>query len=130
LRKRNPDRGVIAWFRAADPDRLFMSSVTIGELEHGIARRRPVDPDFAADLERWLDATVRIYGDRILSLDVHVARRWGQLAARIGNKGMDLAIAATALEHGLTVVTRNVTDFVPTGVPVVNPFRPEPKRRS
>jgi toxin FitB len=53
---------------------------------------------------------------------VNIARRWGRLAAQIGNQGIDLAIAATALEHGLTVVTRNVSDFEPTSVATLNPF--------
>jgi predicted nucleic acid-binding protein len=55
-----------------------------------------------------------------------VARRWGRLSHQIGNKGLDLAVAATALEHGLIVATRNVSDFTPTGVSVINPFDPPP----
>ena len=65
---------------------------------------------------------LRTHEGRILGVDVAVARRWGRLSHRIGNKGLELAIAATALEHGLTVVTRNVSDFKPTGVPIFNPF--------
>jgi hypothetical protein len=62
-------------------------------------------------------------------IDIAVARRWGRLSHQIGNKGLDLAIAATALEHGLTVVTRNVSDFEPTGVPTLNPFVARPHRK-
>jgi toxin FitB len=65
---------------------------------------------------------LRTYADRVLAVDIAVARRWGRLSHRIGNRGLDLAIAATALEHGLTVVTRNVSDFEPTGVTVFDPF--------
>lgn len=119
----------MGWLATADPNGVFLSAVTIGEIEHGIERQRSAAPAFAAELERWLDATVCVYGDRILSLDVAVARRWGRLAARIGNRGMDLAIAATALEHSLTVVTRDVADFTPTGVAVINPFGVGRKRR-
>jgi hypothetical protein len=96
--------------------------VTIGEIELGIERQRSLDPAFAKDLARWLDLTLRVYADRLLPLDLGAARRWGRLAARIGNRGMDLAIAAIALEHGLTVVTRNVSDFAPTGVATFDPF--------
>jgi predicted nucleic acid-binding protein len=77
---------------------------------------------FAQDLAAWLEVTLRAYGERILPLTVGIARRWGQLAAQLGNKQLDLAIAATALEHGHTVVTRNESDFKPTGVTVLNPF--------
>jgi len=62
------------------------------------------------------------YRDRILPVDTPIARRWGQLCSRIGHGSADLLIAATALEHGLSVVTRNVRHFVPTGVVVENPF--------
>ena len=102
---------------------LFLSVVTIGEIERGIERQRTIDPPFAERLEGWLEVTIRAYADRIHDVDIAVARRWGRLTQQIGNKGLDLAIAATALEHSLTVATRNVGDFVSTGVPVVNPFR-------
>src|SRR5262249_499494 len=111
-RKRNPN--VVAWLGSAAEIDLFLSSVTVAEIELAIDRHRRVDPGFAQQLERWLDVTLRVYGERILPLTVGVARRWGRLAAQIGNKSLDLAIAATALEHGLTVVTRNVSHFAPT----------------
>ncbi len=122
LRKRRRNEGVVAWVATVSPSDLFLSTVTIGEIERGIERQRSVDPAFAAELTGWLDRTVTAYGDRILPLDLGAARRWGRLASRVGNRGMDLAIAAIALEHGLTVVTRNVTDFAPTGVATLNPF--------
>lgn len=62
------------------------------------------------------------YGDRVLAVDIGAARRWGQLTQALGHASADLLIAATALEHGLTVVTRNTRRFEPTGVPVINPF--------
>jgi predicted nucleic acid-binding protein len=122
FRKRRRDPDVTAWIRSVPPTDLFVSAVTIGEIELGIEKQRTADPSFAQQLERWLERTERVYGDRILPLDVAVARRWGRLAAQIGNKGPDLAIAATALEHGLAVVTRNVGHFEPTGVAVLNPW--------
>lgn len=123
LRKRRRNANVVTWVRSVRPEDLFLSTVTIGEVELGIEKQKPVNSTFADELSRWLERTLRIYGDRILPLDVGGARRWGRLAARIGNKGLDLAIAATALEHGLTVATRNVAHFAPTGVPVYNPFQ-------
>jgi len=127
LRKRKRNPNVIAWLGSASATDLFLSSVTVAEIELGIERQRKADAAFAQQLERWLDVTLRVYGERILPVTVGVARRWGRLAAQIGNKSLDLAIAATALEHGLTVVTRNVPHFAPTGVAILNPF--EPQRR-
>jgi predicted nucleic acid-binding protein len=69
-----------------------------------------------------------LYGERILPFDLQAARRWGQLSAALGNDGADLMISATALEHGLTVVTRNVSDFEPSGVPILNPFNTKPQK--
>jgi predicted nucleic acid-binding protein len=122
LRKRRRDAGVVAWIGSVAPADLYLSAVTIAEIELGIERQRAVDPAFAQELGAWLDLTLRVYGDRILPLTVAIARRWGRLAAQIGNQELDLAIAATALEHGLTVVTRNVSDFERAGVATLNPF--------
>jgi predicted nucleic acid-binding protein len=122
LRKRRRDAGVVAWIGSVAPADLFLSAVTIAEIELGIERQRAVDPGFAQELAGWLDLTLRAYGDRILPLTVAIARRWGRIAARVGNQELDLAIAATALEHGLTVITRNVSDFERAGVATLNPF--------
>ena len=122
LRRAKSNRNVVAWISHVAAADLYLSVVTIGEIELGIARQRALNPGFAQDLAAWLEVTLRAYGERILPLTVGIARRWGQLAAELGNKQLDLAIAATALEHGLTVVTRNVADFEPTGVTVLNPF--------
>jgi toxin FitB len=122
LRRRQRDAKVVKWFerqRAAD---LFLSVISIGEIERGIARQRAVDPAFAGALAEWLDRVLTLYGERLVPFDLRSARRWGVLSAAVGNDSADLMIAATALEHGLTVVTRNVSDFEPSGVAVVNPF--------
>jgi predicted nucleic acid-binding protein len=127
LRQRNPN--LVYWIEAISSRDIFVSVVTIGEIERGIERQRPLDPQFAARLTAWVDVVLRTYEGRILPVDIAVARRWGRQAQQIGNKGLDLAIAATALEHGLTVVTRNVSDFERTGVSVLDPFssRTRPK---
>lgn len=123
LRKRRPNVGLREWLGPVPTLDLFVSAISLGEIEVGIEKQRSHNPAFVAELSEWLDQTIRAYGDRILPFGVAEALRWGRLAARIGNKGMDLAIAATALEHGLTVVTRNVSHFEPAGVPTLNPFR-------
>jgi len=122
LRRRRRNRNIVAWISNVSAADLFLSVVTIGEIELGIARQRVRNPSFAKDLADWLEVTLRAYEERILPVTVGIARRWGRLAAQLGNKQLDLAIAATALEHGLTVVTRNVSDFEPTGVTVLDPF--------
>jgi predicted nucleic acid-binding protein len=129
LRKRRPDAKVVEWFGSVRDDDLHLSAVTAVEIELGAERQRKIDPRFAEDLAHWLDFTVRAFGDRILPLTVQIARRWGRLAAQIGHRELDLAIAATALEHGLTVVTRNVFHFTPTGVATLNPFDPPVRRQ-
>jgi predicted nucleic acid-binding protein len=129
LRRSRRNRNVVAWIGDVTEADLFLSAVTIGEIELGITRQQVLNPGFAQDLVDWLDVTLRAYRERILPLTVGIARRWGRLAAQLGNKQLDLAIAATALEHGLIVVTRSVSDFEPTGVPVLNPFNPWPHRK-
>jgi predicted nucleic acid-binding protein len=123
LRKRERHPGIVQWFRGKAVDALFLSVITIGEIERGILRQSVRNPVFAEALGTWLDRTVETYGDRILAVDTNVARRWGRLSARAGHGGADILIAATALEHGLTVVTRNLRHFLPTGVPVEDPFK-------
>jgi predicted nucleic acid-binding protein len=125
--RRNPH--VVSWLASVRPDELFISAVSIAEIERGIERQRPVDPAFAAALTEWLDVMLGNYGERILPLGVDIARRWGRLSAQIGDNGIDLAIAATALAHGLAIVTRNVSDFAATGAALVDPFEPRPHIR-
>ena len=121
---RRPDRAprVAAWLRGKPEAELFLSVVTLGEIERGIARQDQTNPAFAADLRAWVDRTVRLFSDRILPFDAEAARIWGRLGADIGQGGADLMIAATAIARGATVVTGNVADFAPTGVRLENPF--------
>ena len=122
LRRRDRHPEAVAWLEAQRTVNLHLSVVTIGEIERGVAQQERRDPSFAEELARWLDLVLAWYGDRILMVDIPTARRWGRLSAALGHAGADLLIAATALEHGLTVVTRNVRHFEPTGVDVLNPF--------
>lgn len=121
---RRPDRApqVAAWLKSQPEDRLFLSVITLGEIERGIQRERRRDMAFAEDLQAWLDRTVTLFSDRILPFGAVDAVIWGRLSAEIGHNGADLMIAATGLAHDATVVTGNVDDFRPTGVAVENPF--------
>ena len=130
LRRRQRDPVVVAWFERQRTADLFLSVISIGEIERGIARQRVSDPAFANALAAWLDRVLDLYGERVLPFDLRAARRWGALSASLGNDGADVMIAATALEHGLTVVTRNVSDFEPAGVAVFDPFKSRVNRKT
>jgi len=121
LRRRERSPGVVKWIAAQRMSDLFLSVVSVGEIERGIARQRNRNPTFANSLAAWLDDVIGLYGERVLGVDMPTARRWGRLSAALKHDSADLLIAATALEHGLTVVTRNVRHFRPTGVPVFDP---------
>ena len=120
--KRSPR--ISRWMARQRTTDLYMSVVSVAEIERGITRQRDRDPAFAGLLAAWLDTVLSLYGNRILPVDSPTARRWGRLSGALGHEGTDLLIAATAIEHGLTVVTRNVRHFEPTGVPVLDPSLP------
>ena len=122
LRRRDRNPSVARWLESQRTADLHLSVVTIGEIERGISRQRDRDPAFARELADWLDKVLTWYGDRVLAVDTGTARRWGQLSEMLGHTNADLLIAATALECGLTVVTRNARHFEPTGATVLNPF--------
>lgn len=121
LRKPKPHGAVVAWVQAAPDVGLFLSAVTIGEIQAGIEITREQDLPKARLLECWLDEVVASY--RILPMDAEVSREWARLMHRRSDTlSEDAMIAATARVHGLTVVTRNVSDFQAFGVRLVNPF--------
>ncbi len=120
LRRRDRNPVAVRWIEEQRTADLHISVVTVGEIERGIEQQKRHNPNFARDLSLWLDRMLDWYGDRILPVDTATARRWGQLVAAVGHESADILIAATALEHGLTVATRNVRHFEPTGVPVVD----------
>jgi len=122
LRKPRPSPAVVKWLSGQRDSELFLSVVSLGEIERGIEKQRGSDPAFSMVLSRWLDDLLSLYGDRVLPISPPIARRWGILSARLGNDSADLLIAATAITHGLVVATRNVRHFEPAGVGVVNPF--------
>jgi hypothetical protein len=126
IRKRmraNP--GVRGFFKriAADQAPVFLSVVTVGELRRGVELiRHRGDIRQANRLERWLVRLLQRHGDYILDIDSEIAQLWGRLRVPHYENALDKLIAATALIHDLTVVTRNRDDFLKTGVRVLNPF--------
>ena len=122
---RRADPGVVAfWSEAARNDTpIFLASVTIGELRRGVELiRHRGDQQQAQLLEQWLEKVLLDYGDRVLSLDCDAAQLWGRLRVPNSQHGIDKQIAAIALLHGLTVVTRNTADFADCGVTLLNPY--------
>ena len=121
---RRPDRHprVAQWVAVQQPAELFLSAITIGEIRRGITQQERHNALFARELTAWLARLLTLLGGRVLAFDVPVAQRWGRLSDSLGYDNVDLTIAATALENGLTVDTRNVRHFEPTGVKVLDPF--------
>ncbi len=113
---------VAAWLADRPESDLFLSVVSLGEIEKGIRLQEKRNPEFAADLGQWLERTVTVFGDRILEFDAQDALVWGELSARIGHPGADLMIAAQAIARDAVVVTGNLVDFEPTGARVMDPF--------
>lgn len=121
-----PDPRVVEWMESADEGLLYLSVLTLGEIRKGLAslpqsKRR-------TNLEAWLEVELQArFSGRILPIDAAVADRWGLLAADAKRKGkalstIDALLAATALHYNLTIVSRNVSDFANTQVPVLNPW--------
>jgi toxin FitB len=118
------NRDVAVWYQSVARDDLCLSVLVIGELRAGIERLRRRDPGRAARLDRSLVLIADMFADRIIRIDRRVAESWGRLNAERRAASVDGLIAATAIVHALTVVTRNVRDFAATGVHVLNPFEP------
>ncbi len=123
LRKgRRAARGVREWFDSSADGEVYTSVLVLGEIRRGIEAIRRRDPSGAAALEQWLARMTESFADRVLGIDVAVADRWAALNVPDPIPTVDGLLAATALVHGMTVVTRNVRDIARTGVPVLNPF--------
>lgn len=121
LRRPRPHGAVLAWMSSVDDAQLFVSAVTLGEIQAGIDLTREQDPAKAAELEGWLDLVAGAYN--VLPMDAAVFRAWARLMHRKSDTLYeDAMIAATAKVHRLTVVTRNVADFQALGFEVLNPF--------
>ena len=124
LRKRTrASAAVSSWFAEVDSNDLFLSALVVGELRQGTERIRRHDPVAAERLERWLLALVESYADRILPVDQRIAELWGRLNVPDPLPAVDGLLAATALVHDLTLVTRDTRQVARTGVRLHDPFK-------
>ena len=113
--------GVAAWLADVDEE-LYLSALVVGEIRLGIERVRRRDPAGASALDRWLTRIQTEYGHRVLPVTAEIAEAWGRLAAPVSLPVVDGLMAATAMVHGLTLVTRNVRDLSRTPAATLNPF--------
>ncbi len=124
--KRAPEQKVIDWLDEQNESSLYLSVITIGEIEKGILKLRMADQRRSQKLAAWLGKVEQRFADRILPLDTATLRVWAQIAARSELSGlplpvMDALLMATAQCHGLTIVTRNIQDFAPYPM-LINPW--------
>ena len=120
------DPRVWSWWLDRREAALFLSVMTLGEIRKGIEQLRKRDGVQAFTLDRWLEQTSHAFKDQILEISEEVADGWGKLQAIRPLPDIDALLAATALHHGLTLVTRNESDFTGLGVTMINPFRKPP----
>jgi len=119
------DPNVTAWAAAVAPTSLFLSAISVLELEVGVLLDERRDPAAGRVLRAWLDGHVLpAFADRVLPIETAVARSCARMHVPDPRSDRDALIAATALVHGLTVVTRNVSNFAPLGVPTLDPWDP------
>jgi toxin FitB len=110
------------WLQSAAPSLLYLSVITLGEIERGVAMKEGADRKAAENLSAWLQTIRNDYADRILPITDRVSILWGRLSALRTRGDADGLIAATAIVHGLVLVTRNTADFDDTGVTLINPW--------
>jgi predicted nucleic acid-binding protein len=120
LRRRVPHGAVVAWIKSTPADSLFLPAIVAGEIQMGIERTRKNDAEKAAQLSSWLQLLLST--SQWITPGPEVFLIWGQLVEKAPNLLVDALVAATAIHHNMTVVTRNVRDFHHFNVPVLNPF--------
>lgn len=126
--KNSPDENVINWLNRIPAERLFLSVITIGEIRKGLTKLP--ESKRKDTLTNWLNSLLEYYENRILTIDLSVAENWGVIQGKADQKGnsmpsIDSLIAAIAYTHNLTLVTRNVSDFKTTDLPILNPWEIE-----
>ena len=123
--KKEPNRNVVAWIDSKNDSDLYLSVITIAEIKRGITRL--AESNRRSILQEFLDGLLEIYQNNIIPIDIHVAQEWGIISASAEAKGRKISvtdgfIAATSQIHRLTLVTRNVSDFEVTDIPMLNPW--------
>ena len=124
LRRRIPHGAVVAWIKSTPVDRLFLPAIVAGEIQMGIERTRKSDAEKAEALSRWLELLLTT--SQWVAPGPEVFLLWGKLVEKAPNLVADALIAATAIHHNMTVVTRSIRDFHHFNVPVLNPFDDAP----
>jgi toxin FitB len=122
-RKKQANERVISFLSAAEPSALYISVLSLGELRKGVALKMRTDADAAKHLGTWVDGLEFSFAERILGIDAPIARQWGELSAQRSRPVVDTLLAATALVHKLTLVTRNVGDVDDLGVKLLDPWK-------
>jgi hypothetical protein len=123
-RKRHADQRLLAFIAETEPSTLYLSVLTLGELRKGVALKQRSDPLAAESIAAWVDGLEFSFADRILGIDAATARLWGELSAQRPRPVVDTLLAATAVVHGLTLVTRNTSDVHDIEVQLLKPFEP------
>jgi hypothetical protein len=121
-RKKQADEKVVAFLTSADPSSIYISILTLGELRKGVAQKRRTDPATAASLAAWVDGLEFGFANHILAVDTATAKVWGELSAQRPRPVIDTLLAATAIVHELTFVTRNTSDVEDIDMTLLNPF--------
>jgi hypothetical protein len=122
-RKKLANERVISFLSTAEPSALFISVLSLGELRKGVALKIQADAEAAKRLGAWVDGLEFSFSERILGIDAAIARQWGELSAERSRPVVDTLLAATALVHKLTLVTRNISDVDDLGVKLLDPWR-------
>jgi len=122
-RKKKADAGVIAFLQAADASSLYISVLTLGELRKGVAKKQREDADAAKRLADWVDGLEYSFADRILGIDAATARLWGDWSSEHPRPVVDTLLAATAVQHGMTLVTRNIRDVRGIPMKLLDPWK-------
>lgn len=122
-RRKQADERVISFLSAAESSTLHISVLTLGELRKGAALKKKTDPDLARKLRAWIDGLESSFADRTLGVDAATAQLWGELSAQRTRPVVDTLLAATAIIHDLTFVTRNTRDFRDIKLKLLDPWK-------
>lgn len=121
-RKKRVDAGVLSFLQAAEASSLYVSVLTLGELRKGVAKKKLEDPEAARRLAEWVDGLEFSFADRMIGIDAAIARLWGNWSGDRPRAVVNTLLAATAVVHGLSLVTRNIHDVRDIPVKLLDPW--------